>query len=87
MQLLGIGREGHIGFNEPGSSLASRTRLKTLTPQTAQDNAKAFQIYKAHPEYFTTDVGSSAEYVTEIGLSKLADEINSAAYLRFDTAR
>src|SRR6185503_4234317 len=34
LQLLGIGRDGHIGFNEPSSSLASRTRIKTLTPQT-----------------------------------------------------
>jgi glucosamine-6-phosphate deaminase len=42
LQLLGIGREGHIGFNEPSSSLASRTRIKTLTPQTLKDNAKGF---------------------------------------------
>lgn len=34
LQLLGIGEDGHIGFNEPTSSLASRTRLKTLTQQT-----------------------------------------------------
>ena len=34
LQLLGIGTDGHIGFNEPTSSLASRTRIKTLTPQT-----------------------------------------------------
>jgi glucosamine-6-phosphate deaminase len=38
LQVLGIGRNGHIGFNEPGSSLASRTRIKTLTPQTRIDN-------------------------------------------------
>jgi len=38
LQILGIGRNGHIGFNEPGSSLASRTRIKTLTPQTRRDN-------------------------------------------------
>src|SRR4029077_3597612 len=31
LQILGIGRNGHIGFNEPSSSLASRTRIKTLT--------------------------------------------------------
>jgi len=42
LQLLGIGREGHIGFNEPSSSLASRTRIKTLTPQTLKDNADCF---------------------------------------------
>lgn len=42
MQLLGIGTDGHIGFNEPGSSLASRTRVKTLHPQTIRDNARFF---------------------------------------------
>jgi glucosamine-6-phosphate deaminase len=42
VQLLGIGGDGHIGFNEPGSSLASRTRIKTLTRTTRADNARFF---------------------------------------------
>jgi glucosamine-6-phosphate deaminase len=42
LQLLGIGTDGHIAFNEPGSSLASRTRIKTLTEQTRADNARFF---------------------------------------------
>lgn len=42
LQILGIGTDGHIGFNEPGSSLASRTRIKTLTAQTRIDNARFF---------------------------------------------
>jgi glucosamine-6-phosphate deaminase len=42
LQLLGIGTDGHIGFNEPCSSLASRTRIKTLTEQTRVDNARFF---------------------------------------------
>jgi glucosamine-6-phosphate deaminase len=42
VQILGIGTDGHIGFNEPGSSLASRTRIKTLTHQTRIDNARFF---------------------------------------------
>jgi len=42
LQVLGIGTDGHIGFNEPTSSLASRTRIKTLTPQTIRDNARFF---------------------------------------------
>ncbi|HVH69531.1 MAG TPA: glucosamine-6-phosphate deaminase [Candidatus Dormibacteraeota bacterium] len=42
LQLLGIGRNGHIGFNEPTSSLASRTRLKVLSRETLDDNAKFF---------------------------------------------
>ncbi len=42
LQLLGIGTDGHIAFNEPSSSLASRTRLKALTEVTRQDNARFF---------------------------------------------
>ena len=42
LQLLGIGRNGHIGFNEPTSSLASRTRLKVLSRETLADNSKFF---------------------------------------------
>jgi glucosamine-6-phosphate deaminase len=38
VQLLGIGRDGHIGFNEPSSSLSARTRVKTLTDETLKDN-------------------------------------------------
>ncbi|MFI8597424.1 glucosamine-6-phosphate deaminase [Rothia koreensis] len=42
LQILGIGSNGHIGFNEPSSSLAGRTRVKTLTPTTRRDNARFF---------------------------------------------
>jgi glucosamine-6-phosphate deaminase len=42
LQLLGIGRTGHLGFNEPGSSFGSLSRVKTLTEQTRIDNARFF---------------------------------------------
>ena len=42
LQLLGVGTDGHIGFNEPTSSLASLTRVKSLTEQTRADNARFF---------------------------------------------
>ena len=42
VQILGIGTDGHVGFNEPGSSLASGTRVKTLAEQTRIDNARFF---------------------------------------------
>jgi glucosamine-6-phosphate deaminase len=42
LQILGIGADGHLAFNMPMSSLTSRTRLKTLTPRTRQDNARFF---------------------------------------------
>lgn len=42
LQILGLGGDGHIGFNEPGSSLGSATRLKTLHRNTRVDNARFF---------------------------------------------
>ena len=54
LQLLGIGTDGHIGFNEPASSLASRTRIKTLTRQTCQDNARFFGSVEAVPRHVIT---------------------------------
>lgn len=42
VQILGIGTDGHIAFNEPGSSFASRTRVMALTRQTREDNARFF---------------------------------------------
>jgi glucosamine-6-phosphate deaminase len=42
LQLLGIGKAGHIGFNEPLSALRSRTRVKALTPTTIKQNAIYF---------------------------------------------
>lgn len=55
LQVLGIGTDGHIAFNEPGSSLASRTRIKTLTQQTRQDNARFFDgTATAVPQHVVT---------------------------------
>ncbi|QDS88827.1 Glucosamine-6-phosphate deaminase [Rosistilla ulvae] len=54
LQLLGIGTDGHIAFNEPGSSLGSRTRLKTLMPETVQDNARFFESIDEVPRLAVT---------------------------------
>ena len=54
LQILGIGTDGHIGFNEPTSSLASRTRIKTLTQQTRQDNARFFSSAAEVPSHVIT---------------------------------
>jgi glucosamine-6-phosphate deaminase len=54
LQVLGIGRTGHIGFNEPGSSLVSRTRVKTLTEQTRADNARFFDSPDDVPRHCLT---------------------------------
>ncbi|MCR2813704.1 glucosamine-6-phosphate deaminase [Microbacterium sp. zg.Y1090] len=54
LQILGIGTDGHIGFNEPGSSFASRTRVKTLTAQTRDDNARFFTSVDEVPMHCIT---------------------------------
>lgn len=54
IQILGIGGNGHIGFNEPTSSLRSRTRLKTLAPQTRADNARFFDSPEQVPTHCVT---------------------------------
>ena len=54
LQVLGIGGDGHIAFNEPGSSLGSRTRLKTLTIETVRDNARFFGSEEAVPRLAVT---------------------------------
>jgi len=54
LQVLGVGRHGHIGFNEPSSSLASRTRIKTLTEITRKDNALSFSSLDAVPHHVIT---------------------------------
>jgi len=54
LQILGIGTDGHIGFNEPGSSFASITRVKTLTEQTRKDNARFFDRVEDVPMHCIT---------------------------------
>jgi glucosamine-6-phosphate deaminase len=54
LQLLGIGSDGHLAFNEPGSSLASRTRVKTLTTRTRADNARFFERPDDVPHHVIT---------------------------------
>ncbi|WP_394205241.1 glucosamine-6-phosphate deaminase [Shewanella waksmanii] len=54
IQLLGIGRNGHIGFNEPSSGLMSRTRVKTLTKATIDDNARFFAADEYQPHLSIT---------------------------------
>jgi glucosamine-6-phosphate deaminase len=62
LQLLGIGSDGHIAFNEPGSSLASRTRVKTLTHQTRTDNARFFDSIEQVPtSAITMGIGTILE--------------------------
>lgn len=62
LQILGIGTDGHIAFNEPGSSLASRTRLKALTEQTRRDNSRFFDSLDEVPKLsITMGIGTILE--------------------------
>lgn len=60
LQILGIGTDGHIGFNEPGSSLTSGTRIKTLAEQTRIDNARFFDgdVDKVPTHCITQGIGT-----------------------------
>ena len=54
LQLLGVGSDGHVAFNEPGSSLSSRTRIKTLTARTRADNERFFDPPDQVPHHVLT---------------------------------
>jgi glucosamine-6-phosphate deaminase len=58
LQILGMGRNGHIGFNEPGSSLGSRTRVKTLSPATVRDNQLGKRGFEAPIMAITMGIGT-----------------------------
>jgi len=82
VQILGIGSDGHIAFNEPGSSLTSRTRLKTLAKPTIDDNARFFSSREQVPIYaITMGVGTIMEarkLVLMANGAKKADAIAAA---------
>ena len=62
LQILGIGRDGHIGFNEPGSPLTSKTRLVALNKQTIKDNSRFFEKIEDVPKFaLTMGIGTILE--------------------------
>jgi len=80
VQVLGIGSDGHIAFNEPGSSLASRTRVKTLAQQTIEDNARFFEKIEDVPVYaITMGVGTILEARQLILLANKASKADPVA--------
>jgi glucosamine-6-phosphate deaminase len=82
LQVLGIGGNGHIAFNEPGSSLGSRTRIKTLTGTTRMDNARFFKTKDEVPRYaITMGVGTimdAKELLLLANKSGKADAVKAA---------
>lgn len=80
MQILGIGRDGHIAFNEPSSSLASRTRIKTLTEETRSENARFFESPSQVPHHvITMGVGTIMEARCCLLLAFGADKADAVA--------
>ncbi|MEW7008754.1 glucosamine-6-phosphate deaminase [Lentilitoribacter sp. EG35] len=83
LQLLGIGSNGHIGFNEPTSSLASRTRVKTLTASTRDANKQFFADGETPPNHaITTGIGTIFDSKTIVLLAlgeKKADAVAGMA--------
>lgn len=62
LQILGIGKNGHIGFNEPSSSFASRTRVKTLTWETINGKSRLYKQEADIPRYcLTMGIGTIME--------------------------
>lgn len=77
-QVLGIGSNGHIGFNEPGSSLASRTRMVKLTDNTIRDNARFFAGRKDVPtKAITMGIGTVLEADSVILLASGANKVDA----------
>ena len=78
LQLLGIGTDGHIAFNEPGSSLASRMRLKALTERTRIDNSRFFAAGEEVPYLAVTmGVGTILEARRILMLATGANKANA----------
>jgi glucosamine-6-phosphate deaminase len=80
LQILGIGRNGHIGFNEPASSLGSRTRLKALTRETLEDNRKYFSSDGDMPKCaITVGIGTILETRRIVLLADTSSKANAVA--------
>jgi glucosamine-6-phosphate deaminase len=80
VQVLGIGQNGHIGFNEPGSSLASRTRRVKLTKNTIQANARFFEKAEDVPtEAITMGIGTILEARKILLLASGANKTDAVA--------
>lgn len=79
IQILGIGRNGHIGFNEPGSSLNSITRCVKLTPSTIQANSRFFDSANDVPKLSVTmGISTIAKLTNKIILVVFGEEKREA---------
>lgn len=82
LQILGIGSGGHIGFNEPTSSLTSRTRIKTLTSETRHANARFFGSFEEVPTHcITQGLGTIMEARQTILLAQGVNKASAVAQM------
>lgn len=82
VQVLGIGSNGHIGFNEPFSSFASRTRVVPLTAQTRADNARFFDSPEQVPTHaITQGLGTILESRSAVLIATGANKAEAVAKL------
>jgi glucosamine-6-phosphate deaminase len=80
LQLLGIGRNGHVGFNEPGSDFTSRTHLSRLSPTTRADNARFFARPVDVPTYcLTQGIGTILDASTVVLIASGARKAEAVA--------
>jgi glucosamine-6-phosphate deaminase len=80
IQILGIGKNGHIAFNEPGSALSSRTRLKILTRETVEANRPLFKDERDMPRFcLTMGIGTILETKTVLLLAAGKDKAEIVA--------
>lgn len=80
VQVVGVGADGHIGFNEPGTSLRSRTNVQTLSPQTLKDNARYFGGVDDVPRHAVTmGVGTILEARRIVALASGAAKARTVA--------
>jgi glucosamine-6-phosphate deaminase len=71
--LGGVGTDGHIAFNEPGSSMASRTRVKTLAEETVRSNAR----------FFGGDLHAVPKMALTVGVQTIMEVRNDSHYVPF----
>ncbi|MRG87767.1 glucosamine-6-phosphate deaminase [Salinibacillus xinjiangensis] len=83
LQILGIGENGHIGFNEPGTSFQSHTHVETLTESTREANARYFESLRDVPTHALTMGISTILLSREILLMASGEHKAEAIYKLF----
>jgi glucosamine-6-phosphate deaminase len=74
IRAIGIGPDGHIAFNEPGSSLTSRTRIKTLVSSHAPlDSSQAYDTIRANSRFFNNDISLVPKMALTVGVGTVMD--------------